>query len=108
VTDREFPGRTVALTEERGTTPRRRAALAEPARLAAPTLLLVRLRPGFVGESRRVVHVVPVPTEGVPAALTAYCGAEIAAGTAEVLSGPSGMPCTLCLATAPVPEQVGR
>ncbi|WP_307722915.1 hypothetical protein [Gandjariella thermophila] len=67
-------------------------------------LLLVRLRRGIVGEARRVVHLVPVPTEHVPAVLTAYCGAEIVPGTAEVLSCFTGVPCTPCLAAAPLPE----
>jgi hypothetical protein len=67
-------------------------------------LLLVRLRRGMIGESRRVVHLVPVPTDRVPAALTAYCGEEIVPGTAEVLSCFTGVPCSPCLAAAPLPE----
>jgi hypothetical protein len=67
-------------------------------------LLLVRLRRGVVRETRRVVHLVPVPTDRVPTTLTAYCGEEIACGTAEVLSCFTGAPCTPCLAAAPLPE----
>ncbi|GDY31059.1 hypothetical protein [Gandjariella thermophila] len=68
-------------------------------------VLLVRLRPGVVGESRRVVHVVPVPAgSAVPAVLVAYCGARIPPGAAELLPEPAGMPCTACLLRAPLPR----
>ncbi|GDY30089.1 hypothetical protein [Gandjariella thermophila] len=69
-----------------------------------PPILLVRLRSGVVGESRRVVHVVPCPdVPRIPDVLVAYCGAEIRAGVAELLPRPCGMPCTACLISAPLP-----
>jgi hypothetical protein len=72
--------------------------------VTAPALL-VRLRPGVVGESRRVVHVVhvvpaPQDTGEVPAVLTALCGEQIRPGTAEVLPGLGGMPCGPCFLAA--------
>lgn len=60
-------------------------------------LALVRLRRGVVGESRRVCHLIPVPTGPVPAHLTALCGEAIFPGEAEVLDGLRGMPCHPCL-----------
>jgi hypothetical protein len=70
-------------------------------------ILLVRLRAGVVGERERVCHVVPVPDENeVPDALTAYCGFRIAAGAAELLAAPAGMPCVGCLVHMPLPSGV--
>jgi hypothetical protein len=67
--------------------------------------ILVRLLPGKVGESRRVVHVVPIPdVEEIPDVLTAYCGEEIRPDTAEWLPQMCGMPCTTCAFTAPAPQ----
>ncbi len=60
-------------------------------------LALVRLRRGVVGESRRVCHLIPVPTGPVPEHLTALCGEAIFPGEAEVLDGLRGMPCHACL-----------
>lgn len=72
--------------------------------MSPPVLLLVRLLPGVVAESRRVVHLVAFPDgDDVPDVLTAYCGEVIRRGTAEALAKPCGMPCTLCLLRAPLP-----
>ena len=59
-------------------------------------VLLVRLKPGVMGEADRVVHVVAAGE------LRAYCGLRIEPGTADALPGLSGQPCFLCLMTAPV------
>jgi hypothetical protein len=68
-------------------------------------VLLVRLLPGLVGESRRVVHVVPVVNaEEVPPVLVAYCGEPIERGTAEVLPDMVGMPCERCVLATPIPN----
>jgi hypothetical protein len=67
-------------------------------------VLLVRLRSGVVGESLRVVHVVPFDEDHVTeAGFTAYCGLEIKPGTAEQLQGYDGMPCEPCVLVAPTP-----
>jgi hypothetical protein len=69
------------------------------------SVLLVRLLPGLIGESRRVVHVVPLPAgSGVLEVPTAYCGEQIEAGTAEVLGEFGGMPCERCVFAAPLPQ----
>jgi hypothetical protein len=74
-----------------------------------PPMLLVRLKSRgphgvMVGESRRVCHLVPLPQgNDAPEVLRAYCGQEIAQGTAELLDGMSGMPCEPCLARSPIP-----
>jgi hypothetical protein len=60
-------------------------------------LAMVRFRRGVVGESRRVCHLIPVPSGPVPAQLTALCGESIFPGEAEVLDGLRGMPCHACL-----------
>jgi hypothetical protein len=71
----------------------------------APPVLLVRLRRGVVGETQRTSHIVPAPKAGgIPDVLTAYCGMTIAPGAAELLNAPAGMPCVLCLASAPMPS----
>ncbi|HEV7976514.1 hypothetical protein [Amycolatopsis sp.] len=67
-------------------------------------LALVRLRRGVVGESRRVIHLIPVPTEGaLPGHLTALCGEEVYPGQAEMLDRLCGMPCQTCLLRSPAP-----
>lgn len=71
--------------------------------MTAP-VLLVRLLPGMIGESRRVVHVVPLPPGGVPEVLTAYCSEQIEPGTAEVLGEFVGMPCERCVLAAPLTQ----
>jgi hypothetical protein len=68
-------------------------------------VLLVRKRPGVVGESRRSCHLVPVPDTAVfPAVLTAFCGERIEPGSADVLEDPVGMPCVECLVRVPMPR----
>ncbi|MEV4143647.1 hypothetical protein AB0J40_08250 [Amycolatopsis sp. NPDC049691] len=67
-------------------------------------LVTARPLPGTVGESRRVVHVFPVPAEEtMPERLTAYCGAAFGPGELELLERPVGMPCVTCLHRAPTP-----
>lgn len=66
-------------------------------------ILLVRLRRGLVRESRRTIHIVPVPDDEAPTHLTAHCGLAIHPGQAELIDQPSGMPCEHCLARAPLP-----
>jgi hypothetical protein len=64
----------------------------------APAVMWVRFLPGVVGLTRRVVHMVPVPVDGVvPERLIAYCGQPIRRGVAELLAQPVGAPCELCL-----------
>lgn len=70
----------------------------------APVVMFVRVRPGLAGARDRVVHIVPVADpETIPDVLIAYCGAEFAPGSIDLLDGPHGMPCVRCLATAPTP-----
>ena len=73
-------------------------------------ILLVRLNPGLVGESRRTVHIVGVPDEETPTHRTAHCGLTIHAGQAELVTEPAGMPCEHRLARMPLPgaERVPR
>lgn len=63
-------------------------------------VLLVRLRAGVVGESRRSVHVVPFPVWERGDVLVAYCGLPIVPMLAEYLDEFRGMPCELCVARA--------
>lgn len=119
------------VSPERGgrTSPGRRGPLSEDARAyrhhvarwhpMTGRILLVRLRPGLVGESRRVVHIVP-ETEGkthrvvhvvpepeattTPESLRAYCGGEFRPGELELLDGITGMPCERCLLHMPLPD----
>jgi hypothetical protein len=78
-------------------------------RAAAPrtqnAVLLVRLKRGVVGESRRTVHVVRLPQGNeVSDTLTAYCGEQIDPGKAEMLPELTGMPCNRCLLNASTPH----
>jgi hypothetical protein len=66
--------------------------------------ILVRYLPGAVGESRRVIHVVPIPdVDDIPEVLVAHCGEQIRPGVAEQLYAPIGAPCNVCLFVAPPP-----
>lgn len=65
-----------------------------------PPILLVRLKPGVVGESRRQVHVVPI-SSATADTFVAYCGLRLAREDADTLAEPVGMPCYLCLALSP-------
>lgn len=75
--------------------------------------LLVRFRRGVVGESRRTVHLVPVPAGGLtpggvdeyPHELSALCGQTFAPGKTELLSSMGGAPCLNCLIKSPGPEE---
>lgn len=70
-------------------------------------VLHVRFLPDFVGETRRVVHVVPAPDGGaVPDELEALCGQRIKPGEAELMAPFAGMPCTTCViaSATPAPE----
>lgn len=65
-------------------------------------MLLVRLRRGVVGETKRTCHLVPTPNgDAMPETLIALCGEVIKPGTAELLDTPSGMPCVGCLFRSP-------
>ncbi len=62
-------------------------------------VVLVRYRPGVVGETTRTVHVVPLPTDGQAGAVGALCGAALILDDIETVIPGEGMPCTLCLVT---------
>lgn len=69
-------------------------------------VVLIRLKPGIVGESRRVVHAVaPLHGDELPDVLTTHCGERIEPGTADLLDRPTGAPCPACVlaATPPAP-----
>lgn len=71
-----------------------------------PPVLFARARRGIVGESQRVVHVVPTPKSmETPEFLTAYCQARIPADAVELMAEPIGMPCVTCLAWARLGDQ---
>lgn len=74
--------------------------------MTGDSVLLVRLRVGVVGESRRCVHVVPFAAAerlGKGGVLVAYCGLPIVPVFAEFLEAPGGMPCELCVVRAARP-----
>jgi hypothetical protein len=68
-------------------------------------LIIARPLPGTVGQTRRVVHLFPLPADGsVPERLTAYCDATFGPGELELLDRPVGMPCVMCLQRSPQPS----
>lgn len=64
--------------------------------VVARPVVLVRYRPGVVGETARTVHVVPLPTDEQVGAVGALCGATML-GDIETVTPGEGMPCTLCV-----------
>jgi hypothetical protein len=73
--------------------------------------LSVRFRRGVVGETKRTVHLVPVPTgDTMPPVLVAICGTEFGPEKADLLDGLRGMPCVHCeveaIARQPLAKQI--
>ncbi len=70
---------------------------------AARPIMLVRYRPGVVGETARVVHVVALPTDEQAdeqaGAVGTLCGAALMLDDIETVTPGQGMPCTACLVT---------
>ncbi len=66
---------------------------------AARPVVLVRYRPGVVGETARTVHVVPLPTNDQANTVSAVCGAALRLEDLETVNPGEGMPCTGCLLT---------
>ena len=67
-------------------------------------LIIARPLPGTVGETRRVVHLFPLPADvAMPERLIAYCEATFGPGELELLERPLGMPCLICLQRSPRP-----
>jgi hypothetical protein len=60
-------------------------------------VLLVRYRPGIVGETSRTVHVVTLPTDKPTRVVGARCGAVLRPADLEVVAPGEGMPCTMCV-----------
>ncbi|MCA1702856.1 MAG: hypothetical protein LC808_06125 [Actinobacteria bacterium] len=60
--------------------------------------MLLRYRPGVVGERGRMVHMMPLPGGGqTGAAGVALCGALLRPDLVEMVTPGHGAPCTLCL-----------
>jgi hypothetical protein len=66
---------------------------------AARPIMLVRYRPGVAGETARVVHLVPLPTDEQAGVVGALCGAALMVHDMETVTPGVGMPCTLCVVT---------
>lgn len=70
-----------------------------------PISLVVRYRPGVVGETRRVAHVVPMrPGDWHGYTLTAWCRTALDVPELEFLAPGQGMPCVECIRRAPIPH----
>jgi hypothetical protein len=64
----------------------------------ARPVVLLRHRPGVVGETSRMVHVVPLPLVGeAGVAGIALCGALLCPDEVETVHPGHGVPCSLCL-----------
>lgn len=63
----------------------------------ARPVMLVRYRPGVVGETARTVHLVPLPVGGPAGAVAALCGTLLRREDVEPVTPGQGMPCTLCV-----------
>jgi len=71
--------------------------------------LPVRFRRGIVGETKRVVHLVPIPIgDSPPAVLVAICGTQFRPKQADLLDELRGMPCVHCEVEAIAREPVAR
>lgn len=68
-----------------------------PSEPTAKFYVLVRPRPGVVGERKRVVHFVLKWRDEADDQVTMCCGEHYPAEDLEVLGAITGMPCTPCL-----------
>ena len=62
--------------------------------------ILVRVKQGLIGETRRVIHSVPVPGDGLTGVLLTHCGERFAPAEIDRLSTFDGMPCEGCMIRA--------
>jgi len=62
-------------------------------------MVLVRYRPGVIGETARTVHVIPLPTDERVGVVGALCGAALMVHDIETVTPGKGMPCTMCVLT---------
>lgn len=60
-------------------------------------VVLVRYRRGYVGETARTVHVVPLPADKQAGVTSALCGAVLRLDDIETVTPGEGMPCTVCV-----------
>ncbi len=63
----------------------------------ARPVMLVRYRPGVVGETARTVHLVPLPVGGPAGAVTALCGTLLRREDVESVTPGQGIPCPVCV-----------
>lgn len=64
--------------------------------------VFARLRPGLVGESRRVSHLVELDAADRPSAhVTSLCGTTFVSGELELMDQWAGMPCLACTLLIP-------
>ncbi|MGH3901392.1 MAG: hypothetical protein ACRDTA_24695 [Pseudonocardiaceae bacterium] len=63
----------------------------------ARPVVLIRYRPGVTGETARIVHVVPLLTDGQAGTVSALCGALLSLANIETVTPGQGMPCQLCV-----------
>lgn len=63
----------------------------------ARPMVLVRYRPGVTGQTTRIVHLVPLPTDGQAGAVSALCGARLSRHDIETVIPGQGMPCRGCI-----------
>lgn len=69
-------------------------------------VVFARYKPGLVGESRRISHVLTVPTSTpVPDLLTAMCGQTFSPNALELLPAWAGMPCLGCTLNMPTGDE---
>ncbi len=66
---------------------------------ATQPVMLVRYRPGVIGETARTVHVVPAPTDEQAGAIATLCGTALMRNNIETVTPGEGMPCTVCVVT---------
>lgn len=70
-------------------------------------LVFARFRPGVIGESRRVVHLIALtdpadlPNVRDVSGAGALCGERLPPGKFDVLDAVQGMPCAACLLQRP-------
>jgi hypothetical protein len=63
---------------------------------AVQSVMLVRYRPGVVGQTAREVHLVPMLDGRVAGVVGTLCGALLSLEKIEAVSSGQGMPCMMC------------
>jgi hypothetical protein len=63
------------------------------------------MKQGLIGETRRVIHSVPVPDHGLTGLYVTHCGEQFRPAEVDRLNAFDGMPCEGCMIRAAITNE---